>query len=320
MVIGCKKSNELIEFIEDDGSCTIYHKRSKREIFIGEMEYSILNMLNGMCNSNSIIEKYPLLNEKTINDLIKIFSDKGLLEGTEKKKKINILDIDVVNIKAKNFISVHSDRTCLLCNLFLLFSFFSSIVTTVLLLIDLDLDYLMIKETFFHVTFYKIIYYIVIILTSISLHEKGHAFMANTVGVHVVHYNIGLVSFFPCVSTVFCGINKCRSDRKILKIEMAGIGVNLGIYSFLGILWLITGYIWLIPFFLFNITLAIFNLIILLKTDGYQILLKMLNVSKMKLQIWMEYKTNRRDCIFWLYYYALFFTNLLCINSLLLKL
>ena len=161
---------------------------------------------------------FPELCEADLKLLLKVFWDKGLLKGSEKKKKFTILNFNMLSIKAKNC-KITSIIKKQFINLWFYGAFFVFAIVLFLLISNFNNIYQLVKEYLDDITSVKMMVISLSIILSFIVHEKSHAIMANMVGVHVAQYHIGFVSLLPCVSTVFCGeIGRASCRARVLRL------------------------------------------------------------------------------------------------------
>lgn len=265
-----KMSSELKHYVCDDGTGIIYHSKSNREIRLGETEYKFLLKLNGINSISTILQGFENLDEEHAWKLVKIFCEKGLIQGYEKKRKINLLKMTFFEIKSKDY----KRNKSFYIYKFLLDFFIYSAVPVAFIATRLFIKYSNIENLVKNISELGIcnnaILFFIITSVSLTLHELFHSWTARFEGAYVPQYNLGITFCFPCISTVVCGLEKI-SVRGQIKIIISGIAINFWLY-FIGVIGMLfvgnpLRRIFVIMLGL-NAMLAMFNLVIFVKTDG----------------------------------------------------
>lgn len=262
-------------FAYEDGRVGVFVEDTEREIVLKNTEFNILSMMNRGGSCNNILKEYPEYDEAGLYRLKQIFTEKGLLDTPVRRKRrwsyngrlvifriycrgipAKLQKMDIELLKAIIFLS------CLagIVGIYMI----SAFVYPYLLQNSNRIELLSIQN---------IMLLSATILSCVSLHELGHALVIEICGGHVVQFDVGFISLFPSVSTIFVGCGQIKLFSKRFLINMAGIAVNFYLAFIFILLWTVFRVdILLIPG-LFNISLALFNLMIFLKTDGRQILM-----------------------------------------------
>lgn len=268
-----KMSSELKHYVCDDGTGIIYHSKSNREIRLGKTEYRFLLRLNGIDSISTILQEFEKLDEEHAWKLVKIFCEKGLIQGYEKKRKINLLKITFFEIKSKDY--KRNKSFCIYK--FFLNLFIYTAVPVAFIATRLFIKYSNIEDLVKNISelgiWNNVILFFIIASISLTLHELFHSWTARLEGAYVPQYNLGITFCFPCINTVVCGLEKISVKGQI-KVIISGISINFWLY-FIGVIGVIFAgnpmrRIFMIILGL-NAMLAMFNLVIFVKTDGLHI-------------------------------------------------
>lgn len=263
-----KMSKSLIYLGVKNGKHLMYQDGVGRDFFLGELEYKYLCSLDGNKNDDELLQIFTSLTEDDIQALNKTLCSKGLIEGYELQREKSISEIVVFSKYKGNFHEMKKITKTIVESLFwITWIAFPALIVYLIK----DVDFKLLFSWLIDLNFWKVAYYISIVILSVYMHEKGHAIMSVAKNAVVVKYNYGFMSFMPCVSTVISGLSMLNKASRI-KVCMSGFVSNL---------WLCLCSLSLNSIFescylqfvaVFNLCVILFNLIIFFKSDGWQVL------------------------------------------------
>ena len=280
--------NENIEFLKrEDAKRVFFNKKTKQMYVIGEQEYKVLDCIKNLNKNEGLTSKCDFLDKGVLDKLLKKFYDIGLIKGRKETTANTIYKIRLRLLNGDNIVNPKN----LIWKLFYVMIKYLSIPIFVIGILSAFYkknNILNIIVSEINLSQNKLIYYIIILLLSLFLHEISHSVVAIFNNVNVPEIGLMLYWGIPCAYANLSCIKLQEDKKKRLEIYFSGIKMNF-LLAGIGLLFLSLFKIksfFLIEIFTFlvlmNLSFIFLNMQFFLKMDGYFIIQELLGVSNLK--------------------------------------
>lgn len=211
---------------EDELTGMLYNRIEKKVYKLGNKEYKVWKVLSLGKNKNSVYKICNFYSKKEIDDLIDVFSAKGLLNYNKSKKiykwyeiKIGICYPEKILNKYKYILIKISKFTNVL---FFLVVMIAAIV--------LPLNVIRIIKIIKEVNYLSLgLFSGLLMIFSLIIHECFHAIEAKRWGGKIPEFGIKFYFGMPVAYTSICGMEKMGIKEKVLTM-LAGMKINALIF------------------------------------------------------------------------------------------
>ena len=221
---GIMQKKVIIDISDKSGKGTLYNKIEKKVYKIGSMEYQVWKMIEDGESKSAIEVACSFYTSSEIDNLIKLFKDKNLLNGPQNGSKIknkwNEIKFGIIypnnslqkNINIIKIISRITNIFCIPC-----------IFEIIFLLIK---DFETIKQIFISSNYYYVgILSVLLMIVSLIIHELFHALEAIRWGGKVPELGLKIYYGFPVAYTTICDLPARDKKGQILTM-LAGMKAN----------------------------------------------------------------------------------------------
>ncbi len=268
-----------LEFIENGDHFVV--KRAKQFFRLGKLEGNMLRDLKEKGNIPQILSTYNI-KEEDLEGFIMQLESAGVI-GTEKTEHKNILFYKVSLFNPDRFLdslvknlfhyTYVNNFLILLLGLIILLGFvlffnnFNDITTNLLI------DFVLSDFALFYIS----------TITTVFLHEIGHAVTCKYYGGKVEEIGFLLLFFSPALYCDVSGIRMFSKKKEKVITLLAGVFVQLIIFSLVSILYhyFFWGSSFLATFAIWNLLMIVSNIIPVIKLDGYWILSSVLDIPNL---------------------------------------
>lgn len=282
------KINKNIEILKrKDNRTIVFNKKTKRLHVIGELESKILLCIKDLKENEDIYTKCSYIEENKLDRLLYQFQEMGFFKNVNEKSPDKLYKIRWRLFSGDRFIN----PTSFFWEMFyFLVTYFSIPIFSIGLLSVFykNINILDLVTPIVNITPQNIISYMLILITSLFLHEVSHAVVAIFNDVNVPEVGLMLYWGIPSAYANLSTIKLQQEKKKRLQIFFSGIQMNL-LLSGIGLIYLS---FWkstnvfieeMFSFlFLMNISFVFLNLQFFIKLDGYFILQELLGIDNLK--------------------------------------
>lgn len=296
-----KIRKEIKFFIKDDGIVHMYDGLAKEHYKIGAEQKKWLESIDGTRNEQELKDIIP---EKYFIEFMLYLEEYNLLEKRQSKidrfKDINIFKIKLNLISGDSFLeSIKPLSVLYRKGLFLLTPLLFTLAVVLLFNSREIIENFSLNIASFTVL-NNLPFYIFIVFITGTLHELSHTLVAKSYSVSIPSLGVMLFYFMPSFFVDISGINFLNSKKRRIKILVAGIFMNISIFSILFILSIIfnlnSTYIYFAIFL--NFMLVLINLIPYIEFDGYFIFINILENSQIKYSLLKQGSVQLHECIY----------------------